>query len=396
MKKNILTAKAILTLAFCSSIFINAQNTFPATGGVGIGTTTPDGLQINQSLSSENTKNIDNVRIGTLAGSPRIIFDDMGYTPYQLDNNLGSFRIFQSGMIRLNIDPNGKIGIGNANPTANLDVLGQGLFSRSGMAECCSNGNYTLALAEATSTNGKKSSISFHNAGIDEGSIELSRERDFRAIKFYDHQNNGLGIDVRGRGIFSRDNMSECCSNKNYTLSIAENTAVTGNTAKIQFHNSGRHEGYIELASEPGGENRRLRLGDHQGYGLGLEVTGKVSIGTNNKPTDIGGANITSYKLFVKGGILADEVRVRTGWADYVFADEYRLKPLAEVESFIKKNKHLPNVPTSKEVESQGINVGNIAKIQQEKIEELTLYIIDQNKRIEKLESQIEKLVIKK
>lgn len=129
--------------------------------------------------------------------------------------------------------------------------------------------------------------------------------------------------------------------------------------------------------------------GYFQGKGY---FSGKVSIGTQNRPAFIGGANISAYLLFVKGGILTEEIRVRTGWADYVFADDYNLKPLSEVESFIKENKHLPNVPSAKEVETQGIELGDIARIQQEKIEELTLYVINQQKQIDELKSMINAL----
>lgn len=120
--------------------------------------------------------------------------------------------------------------------------------------------------------------------------------------------------------------------------------------------------------------------------------SGKVSIGTTNIPTSVGGANVSAYKLFVEGGVLAEEIRVRTGWADYVFADDYTLKPLAEVEAFIKENKHLPNVPSANTVETQGIELGDMSRIQQEKIEELTLYLIDQQKQIDELKSMIEAL----
>jgi hypothetical protein len=125
---------------------------------------------------------------------------------------------------------------------------------------------------------------------------------------------------------------------------------------------------------------------------LFLSDTGKVAVGTDKTPTSIGGADISSYRFFVKGGMLAEEIRVRTGWADYVFADDYILKPLSEVEAFIKKNKHLPNVPSANTVETQGIELGNISKIQQEKIEELTLYLIEQQKQIDELKSLIYEL----
>ena len=130
-----------------------------------------------------------------------------------------------------------------------------------------------------------------------------------------------------------------------------------------------------------------------------LKFNGKVGIGGNsttgfgNYPSTAGGVNVSTYNLFVKGGILTEEIRVSlaTTWADYVFGKNYNLKPLNEVEKFINDNGHLPNVPSAKQVEAEGINVGEMAKIQQEKIEELMLYIIAQNKRIEALEARIGK-----
>jgi len=131
-----------------------------------------------------------------------------------------------------------------------------------------------------------------------------------------------------------------------------------------------------------------------------LKFNAKVGIGgVTTFPTTAGGVDLSTYKLFIKGGILAHEVRVTTNWADYVFADNYVLPTLSEVECFIAENGHLPNVPSAKQVEAEGISVGEMAKIQQEKIEELTLYIIqqdkelkEQNKKIEKLEQQEKEL----
>lgn len=121
--------------------------------------------------------------------------------------------------------------------------------------------------------------------------------------------------------------------------------------------------------------------------------TNKVGINTNQLPNSVGGANTSAYGLYVKGGILTEEVRVRNGWADYVFADDYVLTPIYEVESFISKNKHLPNVPSAKQVEEDGLSLGEISKIQQEKIEELTLYIIDQQKQLDELKKQVQELL---
>lgn len=127
-----------------------------------------------------------------------------------------------------------------------------------------------------------------------------------------------------------------------------------------------------------------------------LKFNAKVGIGYNfgNFPTTAGSVNVSAYNLFVKGGILTEEVRVmlQTDWADYVFAKEYQLPTLSDVEDFITTNGHLPNVPSANQIKEEGIALGEMAKIQQEKIEELTLYIIEQNKINEKQSKDIQEL----
>ncbi|HEX9601226.1 MAG TPA: hypothetical protein VF985_07045 [Mariniflexile sp.] len=107
------------------------------------------------------------------------------------------------------------------------------------------------------------------------------------------------------------------------------------------------------------------------------QFTGNIGIGTNTIPTD--------FKLAVAGKIIAEELKVQlqTVWPDYVFASDYNLPDLSEVEKYIKQNGHLINVPTAKEIENEGLVLGEITKIQQEKIEELTLYAIDQQKQLD-------------
>lgn len=121
-------------------------------------------------------------------------------------------------------------------------------------------------------------------------------------------------------------------------------------------------------------------------------MNGKVGISTSTFPTTIGTTNIDSYQLFVKGGILTDEIRVRTGWADYVFDPAYELKTLSQVESYIKENGHLPNMISASEVQENGIELGNIIKTQQEKIEELTLYLIEQHKILKVQQNEMAEL----
>lgn len=94
------------------------------------------------------------------------------------------------------------------------------------------------------------------------------------------------------------------------------------------------------------------------------------------------------YLVDINGKVRANEVVVNSTGADFVFEEDYNLRILSEVESFIKANKHLPEIPTAKEVEENGVSVGEMQSKLLQKIEELTLYIIEQEKRIKELEER--------
>jgi hypothetical protein len=125
---------------------------------------------------------------------------------------------------------------------------------------------------------------------------------------------------------------------------------------------------------------------------LFLSNAGCVGIGTNFNSSTYNNASLNQYKLAVNGSIRAKEVVVETGWADYVFADGYTLKPLSEVEAYIEENNTLPNVPSEQKIKEDNIGLGELTKIQQEKIEELTLYIIEMNKELQALKAEVKML----
>jgi hypothetical protein len=115
----------------------------------------------------------------------------------------------------------------------------------------------------------------------------------------------------------------------------------------------------------------------------GGSFSGNVGIGTSSPGP---------YMLAVEGVLGARKIKVTQAnpWADYVFDKEYHLDSLSQVELFIKKNKHLPGVPTAKEVEKDGVDVGETEALLLKKIEELTLYMIEQNKKITQLNLKVE------
>ncbi|MBW0177576.1 hypothetical protein [Sediminibacterium sp.] len=114
-----------------------------------------------------------------------------------------------------------------------------------------------------------------------------------------------------------------------------------------------------------------------------IDETGNMGIGTVS-PTE---------KLAVNGNVRAKKIIVsQSNWPDYVFDSSYLLKPLRELESFINKNKHLPDMPSAKEVEKKGISLGDNQALLLKKIEELTLHLIRQEKLLEKQSKQISEL----
>lgn len=104
------------------------------------------------------------------------------------------------------------------------------------------------------------------------------------------------------------------------------------------------------------------------------------------------GSYTDTFAVFGDGRVRATEVRVKTPiFPDYVFETNYNLMPLSDLEHFILKNKHLPNIPKAEEIVKDGLELGDIQVKQMEKIEELTLYIIDLQKQISSLKEEVQK-----
>lgn len=173
---------------------------------------------------------------------------------------------------------------------------------------------------------------------------------------------------------------------------------------KQTFIGNGTNNGSIDLGFGPEGTGEGIgskrTVGGNQ-YGLDfytaglnrISITqgGKVGIGIS-EPAKMPG----NYRLYVADGIMTEKVKValkNTGdWADYVFADDYKLRSLTEVEAFVKENKHLPGVPSAEEVQKTGIDMASMDAKLLEKIEELTLYLIGIQKENESLRKEVETL----
>ncbi|MCX2679371.1 hypothetical protein OOZ15_05395 [Galbibacter sp. EGI 63066] len=156
-----------------------------------------------------------------------------------------------------------------------------------------------------------------------------------------------------------------------------------GNSQSVRLHlakfDDGREYGYFKL-----GDSTMLRGNGERSY-----FKGSLGIGTINPG---------NWKLAVNGKIRAKEIKVETSWSDFVFEKDYNLPTLEEVEQHIKENGHLKDIPSAIEVEENGIYLGDMNAKLLQKIEELMLYTIEQQKRINKYEEtlkQLKEIVVK-
>ena len=171
---------------------------------------------------------------------------------------------------------------------------------------------------------------------------------------------------------------------------ILKKEKITGSDKDIKFPNK---SGTVALLSDIGDSlvnqiayknivlGNYYLSGDGDDEGLTVDTDGNVGIGTQET---------FGYKLAVNGIIGAQGVKVEltSPWPDYVFADDYELKDLVDLENYISEHKHLPGIPSQEAVEKDGVEIGDMNVALLEKIEELTLYIIDLNKRLKVLETE--------
>ena len=170
-----------------------------------------------------------------------------------------------------------------------------------------------------------------------------------------------------------------------------------------QFKNTSANNSRIVVANNIGQVN--LGIGQLTPYAYLWSSTGKLFIGDDNSPSmiisgmsngsvGIGTLDTKGYKLAVNGDAIFTRVKVKAyaNWPDYVFKPGYNLPSLREVEQFILNNQHLPGIPSASQIEKEGLDIGNNQSLLLKKIEELTLYIIDQNKKMEEQGEKIRQL----
>ncbi|MGS2741704.1 hypothetical protein [Sinomicrobium sp. M5D2P17] len=191
------------------------------------------------------------------------------------------------------------------------------------------------------------------------------------------------GVNIQGPGLLVDGNVGIGTTAPNAKLHI--NSSENG---AIQIHREGYPDKYLDIWHGTSGAvidainttTGLLYLGYANPVNVYLaKAGGSVGIGTTN---------INGWKLAVNGNIRAKEIKVETGWSDFVFEDSYNLPTLEEVEQHIKEKGHLKDIPSAKEVEANGIFLGEMDAKLLQKIEELTLYTIQLQKEVNALSAE--------
>lgn len=369
MKKTLLTVITSLSI-----VTVYGQNTFPSSGNVGIGTTAPlSRLNIvHQAESSDKGALI----IGN-GSAPSLRF---GYnTTYSWIQAHGSAPLYinELGNNLILNRSGGNVGIGTVSPTNRLDVRGNvtidngitgaGIYTGTGTVEL----NRYLSIFNST---GKTSA-----SGLKAGGVLIA--------DVYDYSNPGKNdLVVKGDvGIGTPKPTNKLDVRGHITMEAGRNPTIFTGIGTQELNRYLTLINSTGLSSASGLKAGGLLVADAYAYAdpgkNDLVVKGSVSIGA---------ASSRGHKLAVNGTIRAKEIKVEsTNWPDYVFEDNYDLKPLPEIEAFIKTNRHLPGVPDQKQAEEEGVNLGEMNRKLLEKVEELTLHLIDEQKARLAMEKEI-------
>jgi hypothetical protein len=348
---------ASLVFAGLISGSASAQNTypFPSSGNVGIGTITPQSKLHLFSAGQVELRLQNNSRQWAILSNES--WGAGGLSLYDITTDVS----------RLQISANGNVGIGTVSPHNPLSVAGP--FTPGWMQ---------LSIQAAGADD--RAGVSFWNAaGVRMGGLYMGEHASIL------HQDINQSLDIYTGGnltlrVAANGNVGVGTSSPGHRFTVAGGSLMVHTGAEwdnVQISTDGVHA-YLEAN------------GDEEGFFIKSNTGGKVIFPSGNVGI---GTTSPTHKLAVNGTIKAKEVIVETtGWSDYVFAEDYALTPLAEVEAHIKEHKHLPGIPSAAQVAANGVSLGDVQAALLAKIEELTLHAIAQEKRSETQAREIAEL----
>ncbi len=399
--------KALFALVFIVGYYCShAQtNTFPSTGNVGIGTTSPvklftiqgDSAVLRLQSPSNPTGYFTDLVNKYSIVSPFYVhtpsYGRFGYKKLGLVTPTdvavayvnGCFGLaFVTGTrgedpspldVRMSILGNGNVGIGTTAPRQLLDIVGNNVSNN--FMYLSNTGTYGSLLKIGTViTNSRQES-------------QIQYQSIFGIYDVNGGSNSRLFIDPNGNIGIGRISLNAKLDIMNTLSGVHSNTPSLFRT--IDAYNAGANQQFFQVLGAGDGTNStNINLISNWGYlSLGARADGNATP-TNtlnilsNGNIGIGTTNPQGYMLAVNGSVIATSmtVKLNANWPDYVFKVDYHLPTLQEVKTYINQNHHLPEVPSEQEVAKNGLNLGEMNKILTKKVEELTLYLIEKDKQL--------------
>ncbi|PRY93814.1 hypothetical protein BY457_1214 [Marinilabilia salmonicolor] len=299
--------------------------------------------------------------------------------------------LFTGGKQRFHITKNGSVGIGISTPTERLHTLGNIRLTNTGQSGYGILFDHTFnEYPKATSkilfdyyghTYGGK--VNKHGLIYQSGRPGFSNhwfidDNGETQMLINDNGNVGIGTTETTDKLTIDGNLTfGNTTNKEYSI-IFRPSDDSWRNGLVGFSSNAPGDDYIGLKTKYGS----IRLITNVGNEV-VRVTDNERVGIGTSTPD--------YKLDVNGTIRATEIKVVAQTADFVFDENYSLKDLSKVETFIKENKHLPDIPSALEMEASGVNLAEMNKLLLQKIEELTLYAIDKEKEVLELKEKDKK-----
>ena len=290
--------------------------------------------------------------------------DNVGVTNYE---------VFQDGVSIANTGITTAFNVTGLTPSTSYDFT---VFAEDAAGNVSAVSNTETVNTDAVpDTEAPTAVLDLSSSGTTSNSTSLSWSASTDNVGVTNYEVFQDGVSIANTGTTASFNVGGLTPSTSYDFTVfaedaAGNVSAAGNTETVLTFDGG---GIIDYTSE----NANLNTVDWTARDLFADRN--LGIGT----TDTQG-----YRLAIAGNMIAEGVRVelQTNWPDYVFESDFDLKTLEEVKKFIAANGHLPNIPSAKQIEKEGIDLGTMNVKLLEKIEELTLYLLAQDAKIKELE----------
>ncbi len=385
----------VLVIAVLSAIYLPAQN-------IGIGTTSP-----NASAVLDVSSTTKGMLIPRMTTAQRIAIQSPPVGLMVFDTDFKDFFYANGSWMRVlnntywsksttrnylynSID---SVGIGTSTPDEKLHIVNGKIYMQDNRT-----GQNPHVIFDVPATNLKEAGLQFKRSGDTLASINYRENTSVPNYIKLAVSSAGTGADlvINSNGNTGLGVIEPLVKLHVYDRLGSEVVRLEAETPTIQLRRrTSPANGFPVTFTDVGfvqtsGDNLRIGTNSDNDFGkfvvrtngadrLFVDASGNVSIGTT--------ATAAGYMLNVGGKAICEELKVQLegAWPDYVFDEKYKLTPLNELQKFVDTHNHLPNIPSAKDVKANGIEVGDMQRRMMEKIEELTLYILEMKKEMDVL-----------